>query len=481
MNDQWFLFLWICGHLLYSLGAVYYLTVSIPAYVKGRKEYRIPLAPDVQTIHDLLQQKGSSHIPFCSFQITTKGNETHVVMRGIRSILEIAREPLFRERMRIDVVTEEDEDKRILESMFGDCVIPLTIHLVPQDYATPRGTLKKARALHYMIEERKSQRGKTEKGGGEKIEAQGGSLSSPPRSYIIYLDSESVLESEDFRKMIFSLVKHGKKITEGPITYPIQWFDANIISRQMEATRPWHCYHCHEVMVHPPPQHLHGSNLVVEEDTALELGWDFGNLDGEAFVAEDLVFGLKAYLRYGGDVFAWHGAQLLEQPPKVVRDSVRQRIRWVTGIWQALEMLKRNKDFKNLPRRERLALRMKIGLRAMLYSLGFFSAVFFFLFFSVWLASLMTSFKYIDLKSFWIFIWSLLLLAGLLSWLGSTQIGLTRILERMDLTRRERLIERMKIIAVTPIAALLETAGAMYATSRWFLGFRKVDWIPTQK
>jgi len=462
MNDHWFLVLWVLGHLLYSLGALYYLIVSIPAYYKGRREYVVNTPPGMNTIRDLLVEKGLTGIPLFKFQITTKGNEVHVVIRGINSIMKIADEPLFRDRVMIDVVTEEPEDVKIIERQFQDCPIPLNLHMVPPDYTTRNNTLKKARALHYMIEKRLEKKG---------VE----------RGYIVYMDAESVIESIDFRRLVFSVLSERKRISEGPITYPIHWFDAHIISRQMEATRPWHCYHCHEVMVNPPPQHLHGSNLVVEEDLALELGWDFGNLDGEAFIAEDLIFGLKAFMKYGKEVFGWHGAQLLEQPPMRVRDSVRQRIRWVTGIWQALEMLKRSDEFRKMRFFERTKIRLKIGLRASLYSLGFFSAIFFFLFFGVWLASLITNISYVDLQSFWIFLWSILLLAGLISWLGSTQIGLTRILERMEISQRERIVERSKIIAITPIAALVETAGAMYATARWFLGFRRADWIPTKK
>jgi len=462
MNNHWFLILWAFGHILYSLGALYYLTVSIPAYIKRRKSYVLNSAPEMDDIVELMGKKGVLQLPLFKFQITTKGKETHVVARGISSILELSKEPLFRDRLRVDVVTEEPEDRRILEQQFRDCEIPLNIHVVPPNYSTTNNTLKKARALHYMIEQRRQENGNE-------------------HGYIVYFDSESFIEPIDFRRLAFTTLKNQKKITEGPITYPLRWFDAHIISRQMEASRPWHCYHCHEVMANPPPQHLHGSNLVVEEGLALEFGWDFGNLDGQPFVAEDLVFGLQAYLKYGKEVFGWHGAQLLEQPPMSVRDSVRQRIRWVTGIWQALEMMKRSSDFRKLGFRERLRIRLTIGLRATLYSLGFFSATFFFGFFGLWLVSLVTDFQYINLAAPFMFVWSILLLAGLFSWLASTQVGLTRILERTHIDRKTRTIERLKILAITPVAALVETSGAIYTTMKWFLGFRKVHWIPTKK
>ncbi len=462
MTNPWLLLFWVLGHILYSLGALYYIFVSIPAYLTGRKDYVLKPGPGVVDIRELMERKGMEQVPLFKFQITTRGWETHVVARGIRSILTLAGEPLFRERLRIDVVTEEEEDRKFLEKEFCDSILPLHILLVPPDYQTPKGTLKKARALHYMIERRREEKEKED-------------------GYIVYLDSESVMEPEDFRTLVFTTLRDEKLITEGPIAYPLRWFDAPLISRQMEATRPWHCYHCHHVMVNPPPQHLHGSNLVVEEGLARELGWDFGNLDGEPFIAEDLIFGLVAYLKYGEEAFGWHGAQLLEQPAMSVGDSVRQRVRWVFGIWQALEMLKRSEDFGKLPLSKRLKLRTTIAFRATLYSLGFFSASFFFLFLGLWVLSLFTSLDYLDLTSPLVFYWSLLLLAGLFSWLGSTQVGLSRILERRTLTSGERMVERLKILAITPVAALVETSGALYATTKWFFGFRKVTWIPTKK
>jgi cellulose synthase/poly-beta-1,6-N-acetylglucosamine synthase-like glycosyltransferase len=256
----------------------------------------------------------------------------------------------------------------------------------------------------------------------------------------------------------------------------------------MEATRPWNCYHCLKVMKNPPPQHLHGSNLVVEENLALELGWDFGNIDGRPFLAEDLVFGLQAYIKYGKRVFGWHGAELLEQPPMSVKDSVRQRIRWVTGVWQALDMLKLSKDFYKLKFIERFKIRTIIGYRTLIYSLGFFAAslgffaaLVFFFFMPLWVLSFFIELDHFIIETIPFKLWRVLLLSGLILWLGSTQIGLSRILERKKVSRKTEIIERIKIFAITPIAAVVETSGALYATVIWFLGYRKVEWIPTKK
>jgi hypothetical protein len=462
MNDLWFVVLWISAHALYSLCALYYLVVLLPAYFKGRKHYVTNSPPTINDIKKLMRSRRLDKIPMFKFQITTKANETYVIKRGIRSILNLAKEPIFQNRLRIDVVTESPLDKKILESEFKDCAIPINIYVVPPNYRTVNNTLRKGRALQYMIDIRKKE-------------------AECERGYIVYFDSESVIAPIDFRRLVYNTIKYKKQITEGPIVYPINWFSAPLISRQMEATRPWNCYHCHKVMKNPPPQHLHGSNLVVEENLALELGWDFGNIDGSPFIAEDLIFGLKAYIKYGKRVFGWHGAELLEQPPLSVKDSVRQRIRWVTGVWQALEMLKSSKDFYKLKFFERFKIRTIIGYRTLIYSLGFFAALVFFFFMPLWVLSFFIEFDHFIIETFLFKLWRVLLLSGLILWLGSTQIGLSRILERKKISRKTEIIERIKILAITPIAAVIETSGALYATVKWFLGFRKVEWIPTKK
>jgi hypothetical protein len=409
-----------------------------------------------------MKEKGLKKIPMFKIQITTRGNELHVVKRGIRSVFKLVKEPLYENRLRIDVVTDELSDKKNLKKVFKTNPVPLNIYVVPTNYKTKNNTFKKARALHYMIEIRKA----------EKMNERG---------YILYFDSESAITPLDFRRLVYNTIKHEKQITEGPIIYPIGWFKSNLISRQMEATRPWNCYHCHKMMTNPPPLHIHGSNLVVEENLAIDLGWDFGNLDGEPLIVEDILFGLKAYIKYGKNVFGWHGAELLEQPPKSIKDSIRQRIRWILGTWQALEILKRSSDFKKLRYSERLKIRAIIGYRVILYSLGFFAAILFFIFMGLWISGIAIGIEFLEINSFWFLILSIFLFSGLFSWLASTQVGLMRILERKKLSRKTRIIEHLKILAITPIAAPIETSGALYATLKWFLGFRKAKWIPTKK
>jgi hypothetical protein len=164
-----------------------------------------------------------------------------------------------------------------------------------------------------------------------------------------------------------------------------------------------------------------------------------------------------------------------------VKDSVRQRIRWVTGVWQALEMLKLSKDFYKLGFIERFKIRTIIGYRTLIYSLGFFAALVFFFFMPLWVLSFFIEIDHFIIETIPFKLWRVLLLSGLVLWMGSTQIGLSRILERKKISRKTEISERLKILAITPVAAVVETSGALYATVKWFLGYRKVEWIPTRK
>ena len=115
----------------------------------------------------------------------------------------------------------------------------------------------KARALHYMVELRR--RGVNRKQG---------------KTFIVHFDEESVMEPDELRKLFKFLATTDKKLTEGPIYYPLEYTDASAFCRAMEANRPIGCFECRQVMESGTPLHLHGSNLVIEEDLEHELGWE---------------------------------------------------------------------------------------------------------------------------------------------------------------------------------------------------------------
>ena len=117
----------------------------------------------------------------------------------------------------------------------------------------------------------------------------------------------------------------------------------------------------------------------------------------------------------------------------------------------------------------------------MLYSLGFLTAQFFFFFVAMWAASIFFGIHVLEHEVIFMRIWGVLLIPGLLLWLGGNQIGLNRILEHTDMTAGQKAAEHLMLLIVSPIAAPIETASAMYATLKWSSGNRHVEWIPTPK
>ncbi len=192
----------------------------------------------------------------------------------------------------------------------------------------------------------------------------------PGKTFIVHYDEESVFTPAELRKLIKVLASTTCSVLEGPIYYPLEYSQASVLCRTMEANRPAGCFECRHVMESGVPLHLHGSNLVVDEHFENTLGWDIGCLDGQPFISEDYVFGMKAYLAGGTSVFGWHGCVMLEQPPFSVRSAFRQRYRWIFGVLQGITMARRTAAFKALPLRQRLKLTVGTAYRIATFALG---------------------------------------------------------------------------------------------------------------
>jgi hypothetical protein len=342
---------------------------------------------------------------------------------------------------------------------------------VPPDYQTPKKSLFKARSLHYASEYRA--RKQTKK-----------------RAFIFYFDAESTISEEDFRRIIHSIIlSPQRRIFEGPIVYSHKYFDANLISRQLEASRPFNCYHCAQVMTNPPPLHLHGSNLLVDEELVSSLGWDSGRLpNNKALLAEDLFFGMRAYSRFGREVFGWHGGIVTEQPPFSVRESFNARMRWVTGAWQALTLIKKDEDFLRLPLTTRLRFLVRLRFRIIAHSISFFAAVFVLMTLLFILLPFPFPFLAMDdlllspmLRTFQLAFSRLVLLPGTLFWLFGIVNGSSKNIKSLGLTRRQRVWEYIKLLLVTPIGGAVESFSALYATLRYWIGRPYGSWDVTRK
>lgn len=405
-------------------------------------------------------------MPFIKIQITTRGSpgSSQVIHRSITYILQLAQEaPTFYSHyLSIEIVTESDEQRHQLAREFAGSILPIYFLVLPEDYKTPGDTQVKARGLHYMVELRRQ--GFNRKRG---------------RTVIVHYDEESVMEPLELRRLFYYLALTDKKLTEGPIYYPLEYREASVICRAMEANRPIGCFECRDVMEKGIPLHLHGSNLVVDEDLENSLGWDIGNLDGQPFIAEDYVFGMNAYLRCGSEIFGWHGSVMLEQPPFSFKSAFRQRYRWIIGVLQGIEMTKRMPQFSQLPMKVRFRLiwgtRYRIFTFALGLPTGFIAAIYLLSQYVQFLLSHQLTPPLPPLLMLW------MILAAFF-WLNSIFIGawynVTTILR---LPLGEASAEMAKVIAVAPIAGIMESSAAFWAVLQWSRGHRTVNWKPTPK
>ncbi len=397
-------------------------------------------------------------LPNLKFQVTTRGGAPAIVERTVQGIVDIAAaQPWLAPKMSVEVITESAQEAEHLPLHFATANIPVRALCLPASYRTPNGTGLKARAMHHMVERRLA--------GWNAVEG---------RSFIVHLDEETLVTEDHLLVLVDYLSDNPAPVSQGPILYPLEWDKAPWMCRAMESLRPFGCSECARVMSNPPPPHLHGSNLVVDEAVENEIGWDFGTVDGQPYIAEDLLFGLRAYSMLGDEGFGWHGATMLEQPPLSVYWAIQQRLRWVLGALQGWRAMGQRDDLRSIPAPQRRRLRLAVGFRVGTYALGFpigFAGLFFFLHPAIRQAALSSPLG----------VWRAFILLAGAGWVVSYQIGLARNLRYQQLSRFNRLRQHLTILLLTPISGLFETAGPFIALMRWLIGARQARWTPTPK
>ncbi len=405
-------------------------------------------------------------VPYVKIQVTTRGSagSTEVVLRGIRNVARLVEEaPAYYSRLvSVELVTESEAQAQLVRAAFEDHPLKVDALVLLPDYETPHGTQLKARGMHFAVEMRRL-----------------GWNRRPGRTFIVHYDEESVMVPGELKKLLLCLARTDKKVLEGPIYYPLEYLDASPLCRAMEANRPIGCFECRHVMEKGVPFHLHGSNLVVDEQFENELGWDIGNLDGQPFIAEDYVFGMKAFLRHGSQIFGWHGCVMLEQPPFSFSSAFRQRYRWVFGVLQGLAASSEHAAFSALPPRLRRRLQWGTRFRVATFALGAVMGGLALLY--VPLLAVSSAQALIGGSSpirAGVAVW--MALVGT-SWLGSVFVGAWYNVRDAGLSAAGRRVEIGRAVALAPIAGVLESSAALWAVLQWAAGKRSVNWHPTPK
>lgn len=443
--------------IILSLTYVYFWGVALYARSKGHIDRSGVSSREIQSLlQTRLQRK--NHPYLFTLQITTKGGSVAVVRRGIQHAIEgVIKYPILQKIVRIEIITEDLHDKVLLDREFSDAPIPVTTFILPDDYETPNRTELKARALHYMVELHRK---------------------DPKNAYIVHYDEESVLTADNLARLVRNLLRTPMGISEGSISYPLEWQDSHLLCRTMESSRPFGCHECYLMMTNPAPLHLHGSNLVVQERLENRIGWDIGRLQDKPLIAEDLVFGLIFFVTFGKKSFGWHGVEMIEQPPFTPGSAFKQRERWVMGALQGVAHVRSLPGWKQIPLFERIKIQTVIRLRVLTYAIG--APV------SLLSLILLTFYTGYDLTAWALGIAglstiTLAAIPGLILWLGSNQLGLWQNLRYTEYSRGAKLIEHSKVLITTPFSGLFDTTGPLMAVLKWSVGIRGIKWVPTAK
>ncbi len=383
------------------------------------------------------------------FQITTRSaSRTDVVKRGIKSIIDSAREISFYD-YQICVVTDDPQDLWTLRRERCEVVV------VEKSFHTD--AIKKGRALQYAVEHRR-QRAKNTK-----------------KRWIFHMDEESYVTPQTILAALKFIASGKGVVAEGPIFYPLKFESANLLTSIAESVRPFACYDCVSQMKNPPPMHMHGSNLLVRSDVEDEIGWKFGNT-----LAEDQMFGYKVYEKYGHGSMGWHGGILLEQPPLNLKDHFFQRRRWFLGTMQNLDRFPRWHRYKVMFKSVTLFLGFASGvastalminayvlpfLSSLLHGADNVSSELMLLTHKIDPVSALDSFLFSTLTlSPTEFATGAILLFASLTWLGSYQLGLFLNLRYSEVKRSKKILLHIETLFLCPVLGLIETFPAFWAT-----------------
>lgn len=211
----------------------------------------------------------------------------------------------------IEIVTDLPVKNEITQN-YPHLASNVYFYEVPNHYNTQNDAKYKSRALHYLVESRKR--------------------SVLDNTWYIHFDEESQITLECVAGL-HKFFKSGKSrfsIGQGEIKYNAYNYGSNLLVTAVDSIRTGDDlgrFRFQLKLLQKPIFGLHGSYIVVPARIEHQIGFDMG---GKGSITEDAYFALTAAQK--GVKFAWVEGFIREQSPFNIRDLIKQRRRWISGL-----------------------------------------------------------------------------------------------------------------------------------------------------
>lgn len=245
----------------------------------------------------------NSNLPHLCFRVVTRGLYPELVHNNVRkNFLTCIESGLI--NFSIEVVTDKD----IQLTQASDPRVKQLV--VPTSYKTSTGAMFKARALQYALEP--------------------GTSEVKDEDYIVHLDEETILTQNVINGVMNFALEGKHDFGQGLITY-VNIEIVNLFTALADS------YRVADDMgkmrftlgaLHKPIFGWKGSFVVTRCGSEKDVSFDHGP-DGS--IAEDCYFSMIAYNK--GYSFDFIQGEMYEKSPFTILDLIRQRKRWVQGIW----------------------------------------------------------------------------------------------------------------------------------------------------
>jgi hypothetical protein len=377
--------------------------------------YGSPLLTDKRNLKSFyLEGWNPQHI--LNVVYVSKGNNIDSLIRSVQTSLILLKESGVKYNM--EITTDLDiKDHFPLDLQHNNSI---KFIVVPNSYTTEKLALYKARALQFSAKQR--------------------DLPFEDKDiYNLHLDEESQLTLEAISGIHKFLKNPLNRLSvgQGEIKYNAHNYGKNMFITAIDSIRTGDDlgrFRFQLKMLHKPLFGLHGSFLFIPELIEKQIGFDLG---GRGSITEDAYFALIASSK--GVRFNWIDGYIREQSPFSIKDILKQRKRWISG----LEMLA---DDPILPLITRLPLRINLILWEI-----------------TWISVLVTLINvsvggsyYPDWLSY---------LAGLLTggYISLYTLGAYRNLMDLDFGFLKKLFFVIVIFLLVPFAAIIEATAVIYA------------------